>query len=416
VSQESPEPRSQQTRQLQQVRPVSLLFGKRLLTLVSVSLVFVLVLALRPSLLKAAWDGVARILHGESMPPPISPGNNAKHEMQSPAPVLPQTPSAETEAQALQLWTEFEKSAWDASLQEWSNLHPDIPCAPFHGNMWGGGADKQWSQQCSTGREREAVHWPFYVFGLQEPFVPRLEQFDVTTCVLPEKTLVSLQQSLQTRVVTRFSRADDQRPKMARVRPASWPQSMRWLAPDVEIELNLSEFDPQRREGRLRLQGRHRALLDALNEDERLKLVGSSDYLYEYYKTDSGMDALLADNLRTDFPDVVTMLMKDQPEPDPQTREANQQKIRQAIQEQLHSQIKAAGQSGPRAAIIAVPQTNTNWKAEEFHDALVRLLTSAKAAPGDRQPILLLAADRLARRLPSVMANDNSHDADWDDR
>jgi hypothetical protein len=103
------------------------------------------------------------------------------------------------------------------------------------------------------------------------------------------------------------------------------------------------------------------------------------------------------------------MLMKYQPDPDPQ-------KMREVIQQQLQSQMKsaqAAGQTGIRAVIIAAPQVNTHWKAQEFHDALVRLLTSAKTSPPDRQPVLLLAADHLAWRLPSVMTNDKSQAAHW---
>src|SRR2546425_6729096 len=58
-------------------------------------------------------------------------------------------------------------------------------------------------------------------------------------------------------------------------------QYMRWQAPDVEIELNLSEFDPQRKEGRLRLQGRHRALLEAhvLRSEEHTSELQSLAYL-----------------------------------------------------------------------------------------------------------------------------------------
>jgi hypothetical protein len=110
--------------------------------------------------------------------------------------------------------------------------------------------------------------------------------------------------------------------------------------------------------------------------------------------------------------------MKYQPDLDPQTRDVDQQKMREAIQQQLQSQVKAAqaaGQTGIRAVsvIVAAPQTNTHWKAEEVHAALLRLLTAAKTSPRDRQPILLLAADHLAWRLPSEMTTDKSQAGHW---
>ncbi len=311
----------------------------------------------------------------------------------------------QAEAQAQRLWADFEKTTWGNPLEDWSSLHPDIPCERFRGTMWGGGADRQWCQRCSTGRQPGAAHWSFYVFGLQEPLVSRLEQFDVSTSTLPEGTLKEVQHLLQSRLVARYGPGEDRSPTIARARAVPWPEYVRWRADDVEIQLNLSELDPERKEGRLSLLGRHRALLDALAEDDRLKKGGSSGFLYE---VGSPIDARLADELRKDFPDVATMLMKQQPDPDPQ-------KMREAIQQQLQQLRNRAnagtGQSGVRAGIFAVPQTN--WKAEEFHDALVRLLASAKTSSPDRQPVLLLAADRLAWRLPWVMTNDKSQASYW---
>jgi len=404
VSQECPEFQSHQTRQPQQVRPASLLFGKRFLGLVAMSLVFVVTLVLRPSLLKAAWDGVTRILHVESTPPPPPLVIKARHEMQSPAPAAPQPQSDDSgEAQVQKLSTDFEKSAWGASLQDWSALHPEIPCAPFHGHMWGRGADAQWAQQCSIPTELQAAaHWSFYIFTLQEPLVSRLEQFDETTIALPEEALKQVQQSLQTRLAARYGPAEDRSPT-AHARAVSWPEFLRWQPVDLEIQLDLSEFDPQRKEGRLRLQARHRALLNALNDDERLKRLGTADFTYE---VGSAIDQQLADSLLLEFPDVATMLVKQQPDPDPQ-------KMREAV-EQWQNQLSSAGPAGQtrvRAFVIAAPQTN--WKPEKFYDALVRLLTNAKIAPPDRQPVLLFASDRLAWRLPWLMNNDYSQAGHW---
>jgi hypothetical protein len=100
------------------------------------------------------------------------------------------------------------------------------------------------------------------------------------------------------------------------------------------------------------------------------------------------------------------MLMKQQPDPDPQ-------KTREAVQ-QWQSQRKSAqsaGQTGVGVFAVALPPNN--WKPQEFHDALVGVLTTAKTSPPDRQPVLLLAADRLAWRLPWMMAQDKSQAANW---
>jgi len=408
VSQKTSPEQSQQPAPAREIRPGSTLLGKRLLALLAVSSLAVLILAVRSSSIKAAWAGFARIIHSKNTPPPAALAISAKPAMQtSPVIVQPQQTPPSAEALAQNLWTAFEKSAWGVPLQDWSSLHTDIPCEPFRGNMWGGGADRQWSQRCSTSRQPDAVHWSFYIFDLQEPLVSHLEQFDVTTLALPEQTLETVGNSLQARLAAHYGPGEDRSPKIARARAVPWPQHVFWQAADLEIQLDLAEFDPQLKEGRLRLQGRHRALLEALADDQRLnKVGGASSFLHDVA---SPMSAQLADNLRPDYPDVALMLMKYQPDPDPR-------KMREAIQHQLQSQIKsaqAAGQTGIRAVIIAAPQTNTNWKADEFHDALVRLLTSVKTSPPDRQPILLLAADHLARRLPSVMTNDKSQAGHW---
>ena len=408
MRQEIPQERSQPVAvSPPEVRTPPALAGKRLLAILGIAFVILLLAATHPSFTKAAWAKFESAFQSKSAPLPASPAKltSSAPELPTPGPsvIARQRTSLSADEQTQNLWAEFEKSAWGVSLQDWSSLHSDVPCKPFRGANWGQGADAQWAHRCSTGTQPEAAHWSFYAFGLQEPFVPRLEQFDGTTAALPEDKLASVQNLLQTRLAARYGPGEDLSPKIARARAVPWPTNVRWQAADFELQLHLSEFDPQRKVGRLRLLGRHRALLDALNEDERLKPLATNGFLYE---VGSGMDARLADNLRADFPDMAAMLMKQRPDPDPQ-------KMREAVQ-QLQNQLKSAqssGQTGVRAAVIAVPQTS--WKPELFHDALVRLLTSAKTSPPDRQPVLLLAADRLAWRLPGVMDNDKSQAARW---
>src|ERR1700739_4646760 len=240
-------------------------------------------------------------------------------------------PSTEEEARLL---TDFDKAAWGATMQEWSTAHANIHCQAFHGRMWAAEADRQWSYQCSPSRDREAPHWSFYVCGLQEPLVPRLEQFDETTRALPEDALNAAQKSLQARLTARYGSPEDGTQKLGGVSAIVWPRYLRWKLPDFEVQLNLSEFDPARKEGRLQLLGRHRPLLAALNDDERIKSVGASDFLYQ---GGSGIDKQLADALGPEFSDVVTMLLKDRPDQDPEKMRAA---VQQAIQ-QRQNQIKS---------------------------------------------------------------------------
>lgn len=413
-----PQPAKQRPTSPEGIRLSSPSSGKRLVLLLALGLIILIVGTARLSLLKSALAKFEPIHQPKTAPLPASSATISEHATEGTSVMtLQQQASPSADALAQNFLAEFEKSIWGAPEQDWSRLHPDIPCEPFRGRMAGLGADSQWSHRCSTRGQREAAHWSFYVFGLQEPLVPRLEQFDVSTATLPEEALGDVQKLLQSRIAARFGPGEDRSgPKALLTHQVTWPRNVRWEAPDLEIQLVLAEFDPQRKEGRLRLQGRHRALLEALNEDNRLRSIGTSDYSYEYYRTGSGIDAQLADNLRPDFSDVATMLMKDQPDLDPQMREALQQKQGEAFREQLQKQRQAtqgAGRAAIAAFAIAVPQPTTKWKAEEFHGALVRLLESVKGSAPDRQPLMLWAADRLAERLPSVLANDKSHDADW---
>lgn len=403
----------------EEIRPSPPSSGKRHLLLLGLGFVILILIGTaRLSLLKSALAKFEPIHPPKTVPLPASSAKISEHAAEGPSVMtLQQQDFPSADALAQNFLAEFEKSAWNAPLQDWSRLHPEIPCEPFRGHMVGVGADRQWADRCSTSAQREAAHWSFYAFSLQES-VARLKQFDVTTTTLPEDALGALQNLLQTRVAARFGPGEDRSgPKALITHQVRWPRNVRWQAPDLEIQLDLVEFDPQRKEGRLRLQGRHHALLEALNEDNRLQSVGASGYAYQYYATGSGIDPQLADNLRPDFPDVAAMLMKDQPDPDPQERAALQQKQREALQQQLQKQRQAAQTAGRTGAIaafaVAVPHATAKWKAEEFYGALVRLLESTKTSALDRQPLMLWAADRLAERLPSVIANDKGPAADW---
>jgi len=381
--------------------------AKVLFALVAVGLAVALLITQGEPFLKTAWQPVGPVASPAEPSPKVALNRAATSSPEStPTANLVAASSGTPDEQAERIWAEFEKTTWDAPLQTWSGQHQEIPCKAFRGTMWGVEADRQWSHRCAAGEQLESPHWSFYVFGLQEPLTPRLEQFDESSATLPEEALKTLQSTLQGRLAARFGPGEDRSQKPLSAHAFWWPQ-MHWQNGDVEIQLFASEFDPQRREGRLRLLAQHRTLLEALKEDSRLSLVGGRSTLW-YNDVGSAIDKQLADQLNPEFPTVAVMLIKQQPDPDPQ-------KVREALeqfQKQLRAQASQGGQQmGVRAAVIAMPQTN--WKAEEYYGALVKLLTSVKTAAPARKPVLLLAADRMASRLPGVVADDKTQVENW---
>ncbi len=256
-----PQPAEQRLTFPEGMRPTRQSSRKGVALLLGFGLVIVIVVAARYALPKFAVANFEPTLKAKTAPLSASPAKIPEHATQGPAALpLGQQTSPSAEEQAQNFWAAFEKSVWGTSLEDWSRLHPDIRCEPFRGRMVGVGADRQWAHRCSTTGQREAAHWSFYVFSLQEP-VARLEQFDVTTATLPEDGLGALQNLLQSRIAERFGLGEDRSgPKALVTHQITWPRNVRWQAPDLEIQLDLVEFDPQRKEGRLRLQGRHRAL------------------------------------------------------------------------------------------------------------------------------------------------------------
>ena len=377
-----------------------------LLGLLVAGLVFALLAYGKGTFLKAGWKKVMPEQMATNSPQRAAASSAAASPAAS-APV-PANPAAGTaisaEDQAQKIWTDFEKTSWNEALQAWSDQHQEIPCKAFRGTIWGWDADRQWSHRCAQAEQPESARWSFYVFAVKEPLIPRLEQFEENTATLPEETLIAIQNSLQTRLTAQFGPGEDRTQKPVSAQAFSWP-NLHWKSGDIEIQLFASEFDPQRRQGRLRLLAQHRTLLEALKEDERLKLIGAGA---PWYEAGSEIDKQLAENLRSDFPDAAVMLMKQRPDTDPE-------ELRKAIQ-QFQNQIRASQsgkQTGARAMVLAVPQAN--WKADEFYGALLKLLTSAKTSGADRKPVLIMAADRMARRLPWVVKNDKSHEGDWNE-
>lgn len=389
----------------------SRLSGKLLLvasTVGVIALVFLLLFsATHLRAIRSAWAGLVDKPQSISAEPPVrrafiaAPITSQSRSLSAPSPIKVFSP----EEQAQKIWADFEKANLGTAVDNWSKQHPEILCRRYNGTTWSTTADAQWAERCSAGEQQEDAHWSFYAFGLEEPIVSRLEQFDVSTASLPSDSLTAVHALLQSRLGGRFGSGEDTSPKIGRTRDSVWPPNLRWQRPDLEIQLFQSELDPRTNQGRLRLQARSRVLLDALKEDERLKQFGTSNYIYE---AGSAIDAQLSEKLKSEFPGLDAMLMKQRPDTYPQ-------KVKEALEQwkQQFRQSQSAGQTGVRAAVIAIPQSD--WKASEFEEAIVALLTAAKTASSERQPMLLMAADRLAGRLPFVMTNDKSQADHWEE-
>src|SRR5260370_8678917 len=177
-----PQSAKQQPASAEEIRPFPPSSGKRLVLLLGLGLAILILIGIaRLSLLKSALAKFEPIHPPKTVPLPTSSAKISEHATEGPSVMtLQQQASPSADALAQNFLAEFEKSVWNAPLQDWSRLHPDIPCEPFRGRMVGAGADRQWAHRCSTGGQREAARWLFYVFSLQEP-VARPEQFNVTT-------------------------------------------------------------------------------------------------------------------------------------------------------------------------------------------------------------------------------------------
>src|SRR5260221_13260836 len=121
---------------------------------------------------KPVWAKFEPIPPPKTPPLPASSAKISEHATDGPSVMtLQQQASPSADALAQNFLAEFEKSVWNAPLQDWSRLHPDIPCEPFRGRMVGAGADRQWAhrcwaQRCSTGGQREAAPRAFSAFSL----------------------------------------------------------------------------------------------------------------------------------------------------------------------------------------------------------------------------------------------------------
>src|SRR5260221_12059870 len=148
-----PQSPKQQPPPPEKIRPSPPSSGKRLVLLLGLGLVILILIGTaRLSLLKSALAKFEPIHPPKTPPLPASSAKISEHATDGPSVMtLQQQASPSADALAQNFLAEFEKSVWNAPLQDWSRLHPDIPCEPFRGRMVGAGADRQWAHRCSTG-------------------------------------------------------------------------------------------------------------------------------------------------------------------------------------------------------------------------------------------------------------------------
>lgn len=301
----------------------------------------------------------------------------------------PQNQPSPGEALAQQWWSAFQTSQWKTPYTQWHGRYPNVPCHLFHGDGWGGGADRQWSYRCAREVANHKAEWFFYVFSLQKPLTCRLLQFRAHTDEMPLATLREVQQLLARHLTARYGPAEEHSGPAEDLSDIGLP-TLRWKTSEVEVGLYQGDWNKARGTAVLEFLARHRQLVDAVADDQRLQKLALADH-----RSDGTLlDLQLASELRPSFPNVAEMLIHDRPEP-------NLEEARKAIQRQIEQLRKASGpKQGAAVGLVQIPQRD--WTAQQVLDSVLELLQSAKVAPLERRPALLLAADRLADRLPRL--------------
>src|SRR5260370_31610656 len=169
-----PQSAKQQPASAEEIRPFPPSSGKRLVLLLGLGLAILILIGIaRLSLLKSALAKFEPIHPPKTVPLPTSSAKISEHATEGPTVMtLQQQASPSADALTQNFLAEFEKSVWNAPLQDWARFHPDIPCEPFRGRMVGAGADRQWAHRCSTARPHQAAGRLVRDFVLPPPSAP----------------------------------------------------------------------------------------------------------------------------------------------------------------------------------------------------------------------------------------------------
>jgi hypothetical protein len=262
------------------------------------------------------------------------------------------------------LWMEFNSVAWRQPLPEWQKSHPQAVCRSSQSDAYWANADEQWTHRCT----RPAIgglslEWSFYAFDSTEPIETRLEMFRGQIELPNRIDLMQAFQSLAARLKSRLG-AGQAATNLHEFGAAFWRDPWRWNAAESEVYLYHREEDGDLL---LYLFARHRSLLGAMAEDDRLNQSAwdpAGVLRAEYHRQ-------LAETLRSSFPNLA-MALNDDPADDALRKDAD----------------------SPR--VVA--------------DTLLLLLQAAEQTTDAQQAPLLLAADELAAKLGTTNDLD---DPEW---
>ncbi len=248
------------------------------------------------------------------------------------------------------LWHELGAVAWGAPYKEWLGRHRQPVCREFHGTGAVLRADEEWCYRCVQQAESESTEWFFYALQPEEPPACRLEQFRASVTGLSGPELEGIRSDLLAHLDARYGPGVDPGRFLGEFGSASWQGTRRWQTGELEIYLYIDQYESPS----LRLLARHRPLVDARAEEERLNKAEWGNWVIQ---SGGPVDAKIARELSGDYPELPRLLMEDP-----------------AYQDTPPSQ-------------------------HALEAALFRLLENAQSSLPERRPLLLLAADRLAAHL-----------------
>lgn len=266
------------------------------------------------------------------------------------------------------IWKGLEAVPWDGPLEA-NREASNVAWERFQGDGSAQWADEEWCERYTLESKTHTEEFysyalPAHEAGMDQLRTPgvvtpgvaamavycRIEQFRGSATGLTVAGLEVVQRALARRVSERFG-APEKPDQVHDFGAGSWHHLLRWETDELEIVVFIDE--PRDRQPRLGVRARHRHLLEALADDEKL-------YSIQYdYSSRLGMRV--------------------------------EEALVETLKERLPSLSRLLGHEWPGV--------------DEIATALLQLLESAPAEPTQQAP-LLLAGDRLAERLQLGLDSD----------
>ncbi len=252
------------------------------------------------------------------------------------------SPSAEDTAE--KLWKEFQSVVWDSPYREWQRSRPETTCRQFRGDGTYSYADKEWCYRCQQEHSTGSGEWSFYLFDPAEPLVCRLQQFRAYGTGHPLPALEEIHEGLALRLDAVYGPGEEP-VEVHEFGSAFWSKVLGWRTSTLEILLYIDEGHYQG--PRLGLLARHKPLLHALQESNRLREIERQ----RMGALKAALERDLVEEIGSDFPEIVAL-------------------FKEGKKDQL-----------------------------ALRAAVENLIENARTAGPERRPALLLAADELAERI-----------------